>query len=79
VDIPRQALAAVCGQGRGHAHRPEFLKFDAFSERFDQHDLRVESGTLQKASWRWDLAACREAWRGELEEIGGLVKLNQAG
>jgi hypothetical protein len=57
---------------------PRFLKFDAFSERFEQHGLRVESGILQKAWWRWDPAACREAWRGELEEIGGLVRLNQA-
>ena len=65
------------GQVEGMHKVPAFLKLDAFSERFEQHGLRVESGALQKAWWRWDRAAAESAWRGQLEEIGRLVRLKQ--
>ncbi|MGI8659204.1 MAG: hypothetical protein ACR2K4_10640 [Candidatus Limnocylindria bacterium] len=57
---------------------PTFLKLDAFSERFEQHGLRIDGGTLQKAWWRWDRAAAASAWRGQLEEIGEMVRLKHA-
>lgn len=57
---------------------PAFLKLDAFSERFEQHRLRIDASTLQKAWWRWDPAAAKSAWQGQLEEIGELVRLKHA-
>jgi hypothetical protein len=57
---------------------PAFLKLDAFSERFEQHGLRIDAGTFQKAWWEWDPATAASGWRGQLEEIGGMVRLTHA-
>jgi hypothetical protein len=66
------------GQVEGMHIVPKFLKLDAFSERFEQHGLRIDAGPLQKAWWTWDPAAAKAAWGGELVAIGGRVSLNQA-